>query len=94
MIREPASCTWARLPRRPDTEEVARSGRSAFDLARTPGHYRAISYGKQESSTATEEQQSLQLSGPDGCAPYTFQAGHEGSIPVARSTEIRWSQPG
>ncbi len=39
-----------------------------FDLARTPGHYRAISHSTQESSTATEEQQSLQLSGRDGCA--------------------------
>jgi hypothetical protein len=47
-----------------------------FDLARTPGHYRAISHSTQESSTATEEQQSLQLSGRDGCAPYTFQAGY------------------
>ena len=55
-----------------------------FDLAGTPGHYRAISHGKQESSTATEEPRSLQLSGRDGCAPYTFQAGHAGSIPVAR----------
>jgi hypothetical protein len=38
---------------------------------------------------ATEEPQSLQLSGRDGCAPYTFQAGHAGSIPVARSTLLR-----
>jgi len=83
--------TAARLPleregrHSDDTEEVAGSGRWAFDRARTPGHYRAISHGKQESSTATEQQQSLQLSGRDSCAPYTFQAGHAGSIPVART---------
>ena len=37
---------------------------------------RAISHGHQRTTAATQEQQSQQLSGPDGCAPYTFQAGH------------------
>src|SRR5207245_413022 len=48
---------------------------------------RAINHGKQRATTATEEHQSLQLSGPDDRAPYTFQAGHEGSIPFARSNQ-------
>ena len=49
---------------------------------------RAISHGEQRSTTVTEKHQSLQLSGPDSCAPYTFQAGYAGSIPVARSKKL------
>jgi hypothetical protein len=40
-----------------------------------------------QSRTLTRHQ-SPQLSGPDGCAPYTFQAGYAGSIPVARSAKL------
>jgi hypothetical protein len=60
--------------------------------------------GIQGSATANAEQRTSQLSRPNSQAQYTFQAGHEGSIPFARSTfarstfarstEIRWSQPG
>ena len=39
------------------------------------GPLAAINHGKRRSTTATEEHENLQLSGPDGCAPYTFQAG-------------------
>ena len=36
---------------------------------------RAISHSNQRSTTATKEHQGVQLSGPDGRTPYTFQAG-------------------
>jgi hypothetical protein len=40
----------------------------------------------QRSIAATDGDRSCQLSGVDDCAPYTFQAGHAGSISVARAT--------
>lgn len=42
---------------------------------RIAGPLAAINHGKQRSTTVTEEHQSLQLSGPDSCTPYTLQAG-------------------
>jgi hypothetical protein len=48
------------------------------------GPLAAISHGDQAAVTATEEHRSCQLSGPDSCAPSTFQAGHA-VHPLARS---------
>lgn len=60
---------------------------------RSLGHSRAISYGEQRATTATDGHRSLRLSSPDGCTPYTSQAGHAGSIPVARSQPVSLANP-
>ncbi len=53
--------------------------------ARSPCHWRAINPGDQGSVTVTTGQPDPQVSARDGHPRYTFQAGHEGSIPFARS---------
>jgi hypothetical protein len=49
------------------------------------GHQRAIRPGTHRAATDITEQRTTQLSRPDDPMQYTFQAGHAGSIPVARS---------
>ena len=49
------------------------------------GPLAAIRPGTHRAATDVTEQRTTQLSRPDGPMQYTFQAGHAGSIPVARS---------
>jgi hypothetical protein len=70
-------------------QDSANATDQAARRARSPCHWRAINEGDPESVTVTTGYPNPQASAHDGHARYTFQAGHEGSIPFARSLSCR-----
>ncbi len=81
--RRVAEVGWSAVQVRAGVRRVVRPDRTQ---SRSSCHWRAINQGDPGSVTVTTGYPNPQASARDGHGRYTFQAGHEGSIPFARSS--------